>query len=85
MSKEDLVFLASQKNSEHMKVFTRLIETYKTQTVSAIIQAKDDRALHLGQGVLRGLTAIVNTLNTGILQGDTLIKEAERQAEKAAT
>ena len=75
---EDKVFLAQQKDSEHIRVFRRLISEYKTVMIGAIAGAKDMHQLAIAQGVIRGMNALEHTLTTQIVLGETMIKDAEK-------
>lgn len=79
MTKEDQVFLAQQKNSEHFRVFKVMIHDAKAQMLNAIAGAKNSEQLLVAQGVIRGLNALENTLNTGVAIGEGIISDAENK------
>ena len=78
MTSEDQVFVAQHKNSEHFRVFTRLIKESQALMLNTIAGAKTSEQLWAAQGIIRGMNALENTLKTGIAIGDALLKESEK-------
>lgn len=78
MTKEDQIFIAQHKSSEHFRVFIRLIQESKSQMLNAIAGAKNSEQLLVAQGVIKGMNALENTLKTSVSIGESLIKESEK-------
>ena len=84
LSNEDKIFLSTQKNSEHFRVFKRVLALSKEQTTMAIAGAKSSEHLLIAQGIIRSLIALENTLNTASYEGAKMVDEAEQLVKKEA-